>query len=56
MSEELQIEEILEEANAYNLRKEVDNHAKNILQNNDILISRINAYLTAYNEIIDDHE
>ena len=54
MSEELQIEEILEEANAYNLRKEVDNHAKNILQNNDILISRIDAYLMAYDEIINE--
>jgi hypothetical protein len=56
MSEELQIEEILEEANAYNLRKEVEDHAKSILQNNDILISKIDAYLMAYNEIIDDYE
>jgi CRISPR/Cas system-associated endonuclease Cas3-HD len=56
MSEELQIEEILEEANAYNLRKEVDNHAKNILQNNDILISRIDAYLMAYDKIINDND
>ena len=56
MSEELQIEEILEEANAYNLRKAVENHAKNILQNDDILISKVDAYLMAYNEIIDDHE
>jgi hypothetical protein len=56
MSEEEQIEEILEEANAYNLRKEVEDCAKNILQNNDILISKIDAYLMAYNEIIDDHE
>jgi hypothetical protein len=56
MSEELQIEEILEEANAYNLRKEVEKHAKNILQNDDILISKIDAYLMAYYEIIDNHE
>jgi len=56
MSEELQIEEILEEANAYNLRKEVEEHAKNILQNDDILISKIDAYLMAYYEIIDNHE
>jgi hypothetical protein len=56
MSEELQIEEILEEANAYNLRKEVENYAKDILQKDDILISRVDAYLMAYNEIIDNHE
>ena len=56
MSEELQIEEILEEANAYNLRKEVEDHAKNILQNDDILISKVDAYLMAYNEIIEDHD
>ena len=54
MSEEEQIEEILEEANAYNLRKEVEDHVKNILQKDDILISRVDAYLMAYNEIIDD--
>ena len=56
MSEEEQIEEILEEANAYNLRKEVENHANNILQKDDILISRIDAYLMAYNEIIGSHD
>ena len=56
MSEELQIEEILEEANAYNLRKEVEDHAKDILQKDDILISRVDAYLMAYNEIINDHD
>jgi hypothetical protein len=56
MSEELQIEEILEEANAYNLRKEVEEYAKNILQNDDILISKVDAYLMAYNEIIEDHD
>ena len=53
MSEELQIEEILEEANAFNLRKEVKDHAEDILQNDDILISRIDAYLMAYQEIIE---
>jgi len=53
MSEEEQIEEILEEANAYNLRKEVEDHANNILQNDDILISRIDAYLMAYQELIE---
>ena len=56
MSEEEQIEEILEEANAYNLRKEVEDHAKDILQKDDILISRVDAYLMAYNEIINDHD
>ena len=53
MDEEEQIEEILEEANAYNLRKEVEDHAKGILQNDDILISRIDAYLMAYQELIE---
>jgi len=56
MSEEEQIEEILEEANAYNLRKEVEDHANSILQKDDILISRVDAYLMAYNEIIEDHD
>ena len=54
MSEELQIEEILEEANAFNLRNEVKDYAEDILQNDDILISRIDAYLMAYEEIIND--
>ena len=53
MSETEQIEEILEEANAYNLRKEVKDHAEGILQNDDILISRIDAYLMAYQELIE---
>ena len=53
MSEELQIEEILEEANAFNLRKEVKDHAEDILQNDDILISRIDAYLMAYQKLIE---
>ena len=52
MSEEEQIEEILEEANAYNLRGEVKDAAERILQNDDILISRIDAYLMAYNDWI----
>ena len=54
MSEEEQIEEILEEANAFNLRKEVKDHAEDLLQNDDILVSRIDAYLMAYEEIIND--
>ena len=56
MSEEEQIEEILEEANAYNLRREIEDHAKDILQKDDILISRIDAYLMAYEEIVNDHD
>ena len=54
MSEAEQIEEILEEANAFNLRKEVKNKAEDILQNDDILISRIDAYLMAYQEIVNE--
>ena len=53
-NEEEEIELILEEANAYNLRKEVKDYANQILQNDDILISRIDAYLKAYQEIIND--
>jgi len=56
MSEEEQIEEILEEANAYNLRREVEDHAKYILQKDGILISRIDAYLMAYEEIVNDYD
>ena len=51
--EEEEIELILEEANAYNLRKEVKDHAEGILQNDDILISRVDAYLMAYHELIE---
>jgi predicted house-cleaning noncanonical NTP pyrophosphatase (MazG superfamily) len=53
-AEEEEIELILEEANAYNLRKEVKEYAEDILQKDDILISRINAYLMAYEEIINE--
>ena len=52
--EEEQIELILEESNAYNLRKEVKDYANQILQNDDILISRIDAYLMAYQDIVND--
>ena len=55
MSEEEQIEEILEEANAYGLRDEVKARAKKIFQENDML-SKIDAYVRAYYEIIDQHE
>ena len=53
MSEEEQIEEILEEANAYNLRQEVKEPAEKIFKENDAF-SRIDAYVKAYHEIIDD--
>ena len=55
MSEEEQIEEILEEANAYNLRQEVKDAAEKIFKEND-MFSRIDAYVKAYHEIIDDHD
>ena len=51
MSEEEQIEEILEEANAYNLRPEVEAKAEKIFKENN-MFSRIDAYVTAYNEWI----
>jgi len=55
ISEEEQIEEILEEANAYNLRPEVEAEARKILKENDAF-SKIDAYVKAYHEIIDDYE
>ena len=51
MSEAQQIEEILEEANAYNLRGEVKATAERILKEND-MFSKIDAYVTAYHEWI----
>ena len=52
MSEVEQIEEILEEANAYNLRPEVEAAAKKILQENS-MFSKIDAYVKAYHELIE---
>jgi len=52
MSEEEQIEEILEEANAYNLRPEVEAEAEKIFKENDAF-SRIDAYVKAYHELIE---
>ena len=55
MSEEEQIEEILEEANAYNLRQEVKDTAEKALKKSSlkgIWLSRIDAYVTAYHEWI----
>jgi hypothetical protein len=51
MSDEEQIEEILEEANAYNLRYEVIEAATKILKEEPD-ISKLNAYVMAYNEWI----
>ena len=50
--DEEQIELILEEANAYNLREEVKHTANQFLQNDNILISRVDAYLMAYHDWI----
>jgi len=55
MSEEEQIEEILEEANAYNLRQEVKDTAEKIFRENN-MFSKIDAYVRAYYEIIEKHE
>ena len=52
MSEEEQIEEILEEANAYNLRSEVKKEAEKIFKEND-MFSKIDAYVKAYHELIE---
>ena len=51
MSEQQQIEEILEEANAYNLRYEVIEAATKILKEESD-ISELSAYVIAYNEWI----
>ena len=55
MSEEEQIEEILEEANAYNLRNEVKEEAEKIFKEND-MFSRLDAYVSAYHKIIEDND
>ena len=51
MSEAEQIEEILEEANAYNLRYEVIETATKFLKK-DSDLSELRAYVMAYNEWI----
>ena len=51
MSEQQQIEEILEEANAYNLKYEVMETATKLLKKESD-ISELSAYVTAYNEWI----
>ena len=55
MSEEEQIEEILEEANAYNLRQEVKDSAEKSLKESSlkgVWLSRIDAYVNAYHNWI----
>ena len=53
MSEEEQIEEILEEANAYNLKSEVKAEAEKIYKEND-MFSKLDAYVSAYHQIIEN--
>ena len=52
MSEQQQIEEILEEANAYGLRYEVMEAATKILKDEGDAISELSAYVIAYNKWI----
>ena len=55
MSEEEHIEEILEEANAYNLRQEVKDTAEKALKKSSlkgVWLSKLDAYVTAYHEWI----
>ena len=49
--DEFQIEQILMEAGAYGLKNEVKTTAEKIFKKND-MFSRIDAYVTAYNEWI----
>ena len=53
--DDFQIEQILMEAGAYGLRSEVEHYAKRILEKNP-LSSRVDAYVKAYHELIDDHD
>ena len=52
MSEQQQIEEILQEANAYNLKYEVIETATKILKDEGDDISELSAYVIAYHEWI----
>ena len=52
MSEAEQIEEILEEANAYNLKWEVMDTATRLLKENKSNLSELSAYVIAYHEWI----
>ncbi len=51
LEDEEEIELILEEANAYGLRWEVDSFAKKFM-NEDPMLSKLEAYVQAYNEWI----
>jgi hypothetical protein len=51
MSEQQQIEEILEEANAYGIRWDVKTHAQKSLKQNKSL-TKLQAYQLAYAEFI----
>ena len=53
--DEFQIEQILMEAGAYGLRNEVKDAAEKIFKEND-MFSKLDAYVKAYHEIIDDYE
>jgi len=53
--DDFQIEQILMEAGAYGLRSEVDHYARRLLEKNP-LSSKVDAYVKAYHEIIDDYE
>ena len=53
--DDFQIEQILMEAGAYGLRSEVEHYAKRILEKNP-LSSRVDAYVKAFHELIDDHD
>jgi len=59
MTEEEQIEEILEEANAYGLRNEVKSAAEKLFKEKNTqfhVFSKIDAYVRAYYEILNDYE
>ena len=51
LNDEEEIELILEEANAFGLRWEVDSFAKKFM-NEDPMLSKLEAYVQAYNEWI----
>ena len=52
MSEEQQIEEILQEANAYGLRQEVKDTAKKLIEKHKPDLSKLSAYVIAYKDWI----
>lgn len=52
MTEAEQIEEILEEANAYGLRSQVKEWAEKFIASNDVVLSRLEVYSYAYDRWI----